>query len=51
MDLQEEVIMPWMIGTTAEAHRGKPAVFFVVWLLCFRAISSLITAGRQFVSP
>ena len=46
------VIMPWMIGTTSdEPHSGQAGgFFFCLSLLCLRAISSLITAGRQFVS-
>src|SRR4029450_1692161 len=46
------VMIPWMIGTTSdEPHSGQTGgVFGRLSLLCFRAISSLIIAGRQCVS-
>jgi hypothetical protein len=42
----EDVMMPWMIGTTSEApHAGQGGIFFLFLSLpCFRAISSLVIA-------
>jgi hypothetical protein len=53
MDFWSDGVMtPWMIGTTAdEPHSGQAGGFLCrLGLVCFRAISLLVIAGRQCVS-
>ena len=45
-------MMPWMIGTTSEEpHSGQAGGFLCrLGLVCFRAISLLVIAEKQFDS-